>query len=297
MSYDKPYIQSSANPYRSEDSKINVTRTIYYGEVVFINDPTEGGRIKVRIDGLDITTSNEDLPWCYPMQAKFFHVYPQVGEMVRIFLENVKYPQRARFWQGSIISQPQKIKFDGVFTALSTTNMVMSAPLPAPNTFPDAVGVFPTLADIAIVGRVNTDVILRINEVHIRAGKHENDNILKLNTKNPAEISLIYEQSTTSTIFQSTTVIASDRIALISHSGDPQFKAACVEQKDRDKMFTEGHPIGRGDVIAQAFEIFRRAMINHIHGYSNLPADKNAVINELEKLDFSGIYNKNIVIN
>lgn len=297
MAYDKPHIQTSANPYRSEDSKIGITRTIYYGEVTSIDDPTEGGRIKVRIDGLDITTSNENLPWCYPMQPKFFHVYPQVGEMVRVFLENVKYPQRARFWQGSIISQPQKINFDSVFTALSTTNMAMSTPLPAPNTFPDAVGVFPLISDIAVIGRVNTDVILRINEVHIRAGKHENENILKLNTKNPAEISLIYEQSTTSTAFQSTTVVTSDRIALISHTGNPQFKAARVEQKDRDRMFAEGHPIGRGDVIAEALNIMRNAIIGHIHGYSNLPADKNAIINDLEKLDFSAIYNKNIVIN
>jgi hypothetical protein len=175
--------------------------------------------------------------------------------------------------------------------------MAMSTPLPAPNTFPDAVGVFPLITDIAIVGRVNTDVILRINEVHIRAGKHENDNILKLNTKNPAEISLIYGQSTTSATYQSTTVVTSDRIALISHTGNPQFKAARVEQKDRDRIFEEGHPIGRGDVIAQALNIIRNAIVGHIHGYSNLPADKNAIINDLEKLDFSAIYNKNIVIN
>jgi hypothetical protein len=78
MSYDKPYIQTSANPYKSEGSKIGITRTIYYGEVTSIDDPTEGGRIKVRVDGLDIATSNENLPWCYPMMAKFFHAYPQV---------------------------------------------------------------------------------------------------------------------------------------------------------------------------------------------------------------------------
>ena len=296
--YEKPYLQTSSNStYQRDNGTVELTRTIYYGEVVSIDDPTDGGRIKVRIQGLDNRSSNDDLPWAYPNLPKFFHVIPQVGEIVRIFIENMKYPERARFWQGSIISQPQKIGFDSVFTALSTTNLGFSTPEPAPSSLPDAQGVFPTVTDVAIIGKVNTDVILKLNEVHIRAGKHENDNILKLNTKNPAEISLVYEQSTTSNVFQSSTVITSDKIALIAHSGNPQFKAARVEQKDRDKMFAEGHPIGRGDVIAEALNIMRNAIIAHVHGYSGLAADKNAIISDLEKLDFTAIYNKNIVIN
>jgi hypothetical protein len=260
-------------------------------------DKTEGGAIKVRIQGLDNISADNDLPYAYPMLPKYFHILPKVGEMVRIFIENMKYPERSRFWMGSVISQPQKIGFDSVFSALSTTNLGFSVPEPAPSTYPDAIGVFPTATDIALIGRRNTDVILSDNEVHIRAGKHENDNILKLNIKNPAEISLIFEQATTSAVFVSTTVITSDRIALIAQQGNPQFRTARVQQKDRDAMFEQGHPIGRGDVIAQALEIFRNAIISHIHGYSGLPADKNAIISDLEKLDFTAIYNKNIVIN
>ena len=84
--------------------------------------------------------------------------------------------------------------------------------------------------DVAIIGKVNTDVILRINEVHIRAGKNEDGNILKLNTTNPAEISLIFEQQTNNNgVFYSNTIIQSDKIAIISHAGDPQFKAARLD--------------------------------------------------------------------
>jgi len=296
MSFDKPYLQSSTT-YKRDNSTFELTRSIYYGEVISIDDKTEGGAIKARIEGLDNRSSNDDLPWSYPMLPKYFHILPQVGEIVRIFIENMKYPERSRFWMGSVISQPQKIGFDSVYTALSTTNLGFSTPEPAPSRFPDAQGVFPTVSDVAIIGKINTDVILRINEVHIRAGKHENDNILKLNTKNPAEISLVYEQSTTSTAFVSSTIITSDKIALIAQQGNPQFKTARVEQKDRDRIFTEAHPIGRGDVIAQAFEIVRNAILSHVHGYSGLPADKNAIISDLEKLDFTAIFNKNIVIN
>lgn len=293
---NKPYLQTS-NPFKKEGSTFEITRTIYYGEVVSIDDPTDGGRIKVRIPGFDNKTSNDELPWCYPLMPKFFHVYPRVGEMVRIFIENVKYPERSRFWLGSIISQPQKIGFDTIYTALSTTNYELISPEPAPSKYPDADGVFPLKTDVAIVGRVNTDVILRINEVHIRAGKHENDNILKLNTINPAEISLVYEPSSGTSKFISSSIIMSDKIALISHSGNPQFKAARIESKDREKIFKEAHPIGRGDIIIEVLEIFRKALINHIHGYSGLPADKTSIISSLEKIDLNAIINENIVIN
>ena len=296
MPFDKPIIQTS-DPYRQEGTTSSITRTIYYGEVVSIADPTDGGRIKVKIPDLDNKTGNADLPWCYPMIPKFFHIFPKIGEMVRIFIEDPKYPQRSRFWAGSVISQPHKINFDSIYTALSTTNMAITNPDPAPSTFPDANGVYPLPEDIAIVGRVNTDVILRINEVHLRAGKHENDNPLKLNVKNPAEISMIYEPLSDESNYYSNTIVMSDKIAIISHDGNPKFKAARLTPEDRTRIFEEGHPLGRADLIVEAMDILRKAIINHIHGYSGLPADKTAIINSLESINLDAILQKNIVIN
>lgn len=295
MPYDRPIVQTS-QPFK-RDVGVKINRTIYYGEVVSIDDETDGGRIKVRIPGLDNDVLNEDLAWAYPMQTKFFHVYPKIGEMVRILLEDRTYPQRSRFWEGPIISQPQKISFDSKFTALSTTNYAITNPEKAPNTFPDAKGVFPTKDDVAIVGRVNTDVILRLNEVHIRAGKHDNDDILKLNTKNPAHLSMIFEPKPDSDDFYSNSILMSDKIALISHDGRPRFKAARLEAEDRERIFNEGHPLARADVLVEALNLMRRAIVNHIHGYNGLPADKFGVITELENINFEAIVQKNIVIN
>jgi hypothetical protein len=296
MAFDKPILQTS-NPFKKAGG-FTITRTIYYGEVISIDDSTDGERIQVKIPDLDVRTGNADLPWCYPLLPKFFHVNPQVGEMVRVFIEDVKYPQRSRFWLGSVISQPQKIGYDPIFTALSTTNVGLVAPEQAPSTYPDADGVYPLQTDVAIVGKVNTDVILRINEVHIRAGKHDNDNVLKLNTTNPAEISLVYEQQTNNNgTYYSNTIIQSDKIAIISHSGEPQFKAARLTTDDRTRIFDEGHPIARGDVLVEALNIIRNALVTHIHGYSNLPADKTTIINDLEKLNLDAILQKNIVTN
>ena len=298
MAYDKRYIQRSSEVYRKLTDKDADLRSIYYGEVVDIDDPTDGGQIKVKILGLDNhITDLSKLPNCYPLLPKFFHVYPKEGEMVRVFIENIKYPQRGRFWMGSIISQPQQMNFDSIYTALSTTNMALISPQPAPSTFPDAAGVFPTKEEIALVGRVNTDIILRDNQLELRAGKHENDNVLKLNTENPATISLTFEQPPEQEKYQSNTLILSDKIGLIAHEGIPNFKAARITTEDRARIFEEGHPIPRGDVLVESLNSLRRAIIGHIHGYSNMEADKNAIINDLENLNFENMLQNNIVTN
>lgn len=295
--FDKPYVNTT-NPNKQAQSTITLNRSIYYGTVVSVDDDTDGGRILVRIPDLDNKTDDSNLPWSYPLLPKFFHLYPQVGEVVRIFIEDIKFPQRSRFWLGSIISQPHKIGYDSEISALSTTNLGKIKPDKAPSTYPDAEGVFPLKNDVAIVGKLNTDIILRLNEVHIRAGKHENGNIFKLNTKNPAEISLNFEPKVGSTSdYYSNTVIMSDKIALISHNGNPQFKSSKLTPEDRVKIFETAHPIARADVLIEALNVMRTAIVNHIHGYSALSSEKTEDILKLENLKFEPISQKNVVTN
>jgi hypothetical protein len=296
MSFDRPILQTQKS--REERATLVRDRTIFYGEVMSITDETDGGRIRVRIPEFDNYTADSDLPECYPFYPKHFHIYPQVGEMVRILLEDKQFPERSRFWLGPIISQPQKIGYDSRFSALSTTNLGLTKPEKAPSTFPDADGVFPTKDDVAIVGRVNTDIILKVNELHLRAGKHENEDILKLNVKNPAHFGMVYEPlEGTTDEYYSNTIIQSDKIALITHDGNPKFKAARMTAEDRARVFTDGHPIARSDVLIEALEVFRTALLTHIHPYPKIPTDKTAIIKKLEELQFELISQKNIVTN
>lgn len=295
MAYEKKIILQS-DPYKREGiNKQKEIKNVYWAEVISIDDPTEGGRIKARIADLDSKITNNNLPWAYPMLPKFFHVYPQVGEVVRIFLEDVKYPQRSRYWMGSVISQLQKIEYDPLYTALSTTNINFSAPEKAISTYPEAKGVFPEKQHIALIGKDNTDIILKVRDVEIRAGKNELNNVFKLNKINPASVRLTYDVTGKTTL--SGTMIMADKIALISHDGKPKFKGAEIDQKDRNKIFDQAHPLGRGDTILQALELLRKALVQHIHGYPGLPADKSGILIVLEKADFSQILQKNIVIN
>jgi hypothetical protein len=296
MGYEEKITQLG-NPLKNNINRKDVSRTIYYGEVISVIDDTQGRRIKVRIPDIDNSISNENLPWAYPAQSIFFFVMPKVGEMVRIFLEDVRYTQRGRFWMGSIISQPQKIEYDSIYTALSTTNMAISAPEKAPNTFPDAVGVYPNIEDIGVIGRVNTDVILRVNDLEIRAGQHEPDDLLKLNKKNPASVRLSFDKVQESDNYTSSNIVMADRIALLSHEGSPKFKAAAFTSDDRNNVFETGHPMIRGDVAVAIFKIFRDAIVQHLHGYSGVPPDPSAVITNLQSIDFESMLQRNIVIN
>ena len=299
MADERNHIHQSDAFQRNVGNTEKGIKNIYYGEVESIEDDTDGGRIKVRIKELDSKARSINLPWCYPLEPKFFHLYPQIGENVRVFIEDVRYPQRSRFWMGPIISQLQKINFDRSYVALSTTNINYTKPEKAISTFPDAKGVFPTKEDIALIGRDNTDVILRVRDVEIRAGKNlirldQNDEF-KLNKTNPDSIRATFDLSGETTI--SSSIIMGDKIALIAHDGIPKFKAAEVDREERNNIFNQAHPLGRGDVIVDALELLRKAIVQHIHAYPGLPADKSGILIDLEKVDFNNLLQKNILIN
>jgi hypothetical protein len=294
--YDKKYLQRSNIPYRSNTNNENPVRNIYYGEVVSIDDDNQGGRIRVRIPDLDNKTPIDQLPLAMPMLPKFFWIIPQIGEVVRVFIEDTRYPQRGRHWMGSIISQPHKIGYDGYFSALSTTNIGVISPEQNPKSIPDALGIYPTEKDIAILGRDNTDILLKEKQIQIRVGKHKIDNVLALNKENPAFIQMDY-LTTGNSKTVSTIVTMANKIALISHEGTPKFKSNNLSSDDITRIFNEAHPMGRGDLIVEAFEVLRDALIQHIHGYSGLSADKSGIINQLEAIDFSKILQQNIRIN
>jgi len=295
MAFEKKYVQTS-NPYNKGDiNKQTPVHNMYYGEVISIDDVTDGGQIKVRINDFDGQTLDSDLPDAYPIIPKFLHIYPQVGEVVRVFLEDIRYPQRGRQWVGSVISQPHKIGRDGFLTALSTTNVGLASPDRAPSTYPDAVGVFPDINSIGLTGRDNTEVMLNPKQILIRAGRHVDGNMLSLNKLNPATIQMDYIVSGTTT--QSSIIHLANKIALISHEGNPKLPAINYDADTIAKVFNEAHPMVRGDLTVQIFEIIRDAIILHIHGYSNLPADKDDIITKLQKIDFTQILQNNIRIN
>ena len=288
----------TSNSFKSDYSKEKITKNIYWGEVVSISDDSDGGIIKVKIPEFDQKLNGNNVPDAYPLLPKFFHVYPQVGEVVRVFIEDITVPTRSRYWIGSVVSQLHKINFESLSTALNTTNLARGRAEKAISQYPEAKGVFPTVKEIGLIGRNNTDVLLKDNEVLIRAGKHELNDVFKLNKQNPAAINLIFEETPDGeSDTRSTSMILGDKIMLIAHSGKPKFKAANFTKEDRDNMISKAHPLSRGDVLLQFLEVFRSAILTHTHPYDRLSPDEEDAIKALKALPLERMLQENILIN
>ncbi len=281
------------NNHTTPNNKLD-GRTIFWGEVTELLD---NQNIKVRIPNIDNSVLNENLPECYTLNPKFFHIYPKIGEVVRIFIEDTNNPQRSRYWTGPIISDLRNINYCNRFDAFSTTNLKSSSPRKDLDTLPDAKGVFPDKGDIGIIGRNNTDIILRDNQIEIRTGKHELNDVTKLNKKNPAIFKQSFSNVDSNNKPISESLIISDKIAILSHSGNPKFKSHNFSNNDLNRIFNNAHPMTRGDVLVKFLEKIRESIILHIHGYNGLPADKDKIITELQNIDFNKILNRNLVIN
>ncbi len=269
---------------------------IYWGEVVSVNDEYDSGSIKVRIREVDNHIKDEDLADAYPILPKFIHLYPQKGEAVRVLIENPSTPQKGRLWIGSVISQIHKLEYEDVYSGLSTSNLKVLTPDKSIRTYPDAKNVFPNINDVALLGKKNTDIILKENKLLIRVGKHVDGDIYKYNKENIGLIQLNYNRKKKKKNV-SEMLLMSDKIAMITHSGLPNIKEYEINDDNIEKMYEQLHPIARADILVEYLEVLRDVILSHVHPYNGMPVDPSSYVLNLQKIDFKKILQKNILIN
>lgn len=283
------------------DSLISSTgQVIYRAIVVDVNDESDAMRIKARIASIDSNLTDDELPWCMPFLPKFLNILPIKDEFVKIIVYDTKNPKTNREWLGPVISQPQNFNFDPFFfTALAGSDDSPIELSTAPSTLPEVRDGFPKTNEIAFVGRKNTDLILRDNELLLRAGKFRLEEFvepylkpLKFNRKNPAYLSMKINDSGT------TTNIVADRINLISHEGKPKLPAIISLEEDVAKLETL-HPLPHGDTLLDFLNLVKNFCITHIHTGPKLPANIGAgTLDKIRDFDLSTILaNKKIRIN
>lgn len=266
-------------------------KATHYGEV---REVTEDGtmRIKVFIRGVDKNdASDSELVYCHTLLPRMFSVMPKVGESVKILLSDSRNTDIGRLWIGPIISQPERINKDPHFyTALSgraggTLNYGASI-----STYTGLDGVYPGPDDVAILGRNNSDLILKDNQVLLRAGKHELDNPLKRNDKNPAYISLtilkpseINKQKNLNTSEKklnlsedrTDTVVMSNKIFLIGRDSNSTLVKPNLSKEDHLTLESKLHPIVYGDILYEFMLLMRSWVGSHIHEGDRLPPDNS----------------------
>lgn len=173
-------------------------RNIFFGEVVENEDIYETRVIKVRIEGIDKGISNDDLPECFPLLPPFFHFIPKVGERVAIILDRhfnteISNNVSKRYYLSNSLSEPANINYEPkYYTGDSHENsgaVMRGTPI---RNIPDAKGVYPTKDVVGIIGRDNTDLLMKDKELLLRVGRHIDGNYSKLNSENQAYLQLKY---------------------------------------------------------------------------------------------------------
>lgn len=292
------------------DNKSKTNKIIHLGVVESTLDESDGGRIKVRVKGVDDHIgSTVELPYAFPMLQKFVHIIPQIGESVWIMFPDTTNPYEDRLYLGPIISQPQKLKKDHHgLSSTSTLGSIYAKPGPAPSTIPESQGVFPKNKDFAIQGRENTDVVFKDSEVLIRAGKFiKNDSIKgvpKFNKKNPSYIQIKQIQSPDVKLNGVINVV-SNKINLLTHQdGSPRFNLSdqntMISDEELGKIQENAHPLVFGDLLIEYLELFKNALTNHVHPYNGMKPEDLAghfSIKKFLEYDVSKIICKNIKIN
>jgi len=215
-----------------------------------------------------------------------------------------------RYWIGPIISQPQKIAKDSDFLTAKAglaegSNFGLNV---APSTITEAIGVYPKKEYVSQIGRNNTDIIHKNNEILIRTGKHVADNNLVFNKKNPGYIQVKSNitlppltENDKETIGSVTTVV-SNRINLITHDGSPNFDV--TDQEDQitnqnlQKIIKEAHPLVFGDTLIKFIKVQRAFELNHVHEHINLPPNnEQPEYKDLMNFPLNEILSKTIHIN
>lgn len=285
-------ISTSSSGKKRED--IELTHNIHTGIVVSNEDENDMGRLIVRVRGIDdrFNITDENLPLCYPLLTKLFHAIPKRGEVVKVLISDINRPYSLRYWIGPVISQPQFYQFENKLTAESGTEYAISKPDIAPNKFENTKGIYPTVDDIALLGRDNNDIILRDKEVILRAGKHLVNDPLALNKKNPAYINLRINPEGDKT----TSMTVADRIGIMTHNGRKKYNPI-LNEAEIDRFFQTAHPMLKGDLTVEVLKKIINAIIFHVHGGAGLPPSPTNPINDLLSIDLNNIISENIKIN
>ena len=297
---------------------------VFIGKVINRDDPDGAGRIKVRLRTSDVNTSDENLPYAFPLLPKMVHVVPKVNEAVIILCENDD-PFSQRYYLGPVISQYQKMYKDGYDTgALGMMYGRQGNVFPSINNVKDTFGAFCKDDDVTIYGRKYSDIILSDDNVRIRCGAKmpnaTDTTVIGFNKSDPAVIKMKYHEkpvtvekplwskpdgkygtkSKSSTIGSSVSIIGQE-ISLISTDGDPFVSTSDIDESLSDEQLTkfirEAHPLPYGDVLLRYLHILVEAFRNHTHKYSQMKPVVDVTMKALDRFETESILSKNIKIN
>ncbi len=328
MYFNGKYTREGNNSYQGNNEITFIQR----GKVVSIDDYNDAGRIKVRVLGVDNNKVDSETFDAFPMLPKHINIVPKLKEGVLIFTFKSGNNKIDRMYLGPIIPQPQFLnKADFDLEAWNAFSFGVQDLGPAPTERKKIRGGYPKKDDIAIQGRKNTDLILKENEVLLRAGKfvfkgdpaNNNANIdefddklgYKFNSRTQGYIQIKYNAQTNipknsneNKEFGTITNIVSNKINLLTHKGgNPNFTLTnqenLISDEEMQNILSTAHPLVFGDKLLEFLKLMKIAISNHSHKYSGLSphsegqSESAKAMQQMNEYDLEQILSKNIRIN
>lgn len=282
-------------------------------EVISVDDSFESGRIKVKLYPEDSRRDMEDIPYAYNLLPKMFTVLPKVGETVLVLLTTSGDGFSNRYYIGPVISQIPKMEYDGHFSgSLSNFPDSLVKPKVAHTLITEAKGAFGDKEDVAIYGRKGTDIILKENDIRVRAGARldSNNKIGKeFNRLNPAYLKLKYSDTPTIVTtkngeeikYSSTATLVADQISLIANNASNYFNTTdnvdLISDDEMKKIIETAHVLPYGDILVEFLKYFLRMFKEHAHPYPGMPTILPSGNEGFFNYDLDKILSKNVRIN
>lgn len=267
---------------------------IRIGRVIYVEYPaTANGsgalRVKARIDGDDNRMLDGDIPWAFPLLPKVFQSVPKVGESVFIFTSAINNVLSQRYYIGPIITQPQYHEMTPSSIARTMLDKGDYTPLEQYTDFQGTEGSFPSVEDVAVIGRGKEDIALKYDsgtttsEVDIRCGIRGSadgtENPSKIgniifNQLDPAYIQLKYKNGIAKGASSIVNIVA-NKINIMSNL-DEEIKhnladsKEMVKESEMDNVMKKLHQVPLGDVLVEYLDLLKGAILHHVHPWPGM---------------------------
>lgn len=283
-------------------------------EVISVEDKLDSGRIKVRLFPEDRNKEINDIPYAYPLLPKIITIPPKIGEAVIVLLAASGEGYSNRFYIGPIISQITKLEYDGFHSgALSNYDDSLISSQVSHNLIQDAQGAFGGNNDIAFYSRKGSDIILKEDDVRIRAGARINsDNKIgkTFNKFNPSYLKLKYSDKPTTIInkvtgdeqtYNSTATLVADQINLIANNSTNYFTTTdndeLITDEEMKNIIENAHVLPYGDILVEFLKKFLKMFKEHAHPYPGMPTILPSGNEGFFNYNLDKILSKNVRIN
>ena len=290
---------------------------VRFATVIDNKDETGGRRIKVKM--LSREDSITGPVYAFPLLPKILHIMPKVGETVLIVSQDLTKPSTQRYYIGPIISQPQNFYNESRLTSARLlqgsrvgpdVNLEYEGWNEGDKVKYKIKGTQPDLEDVAILGRADSDVILKDNELDIRCGVKDSNPYDKtdfeFNKSHPAFIKLQHEPDNTksdSNQFESAVSIVADKINLIGTDSREKYDIAdkdnnnLLNEDQIKKFIAKAHQVPYGDVLIEFLDLFRNAFLTHQHKWAQMPPVVYGPVDELSKYQLNTMLSDTVRIN